>query len=174
MMRMHVYFPLMNGIIYLDIISCNVSLLQRNLKIMINMGLSAKKEKDDRFQQKKKEVIEMIKMQAPSIDSEVYFRWLAISFNTFEFVIFMPIPLAMLLILFGSSLHSFCSHHYINPCYTSFFLVAFLLGCVWFWEEREKRARDECEKNEKKWEIEFDLKWTAESECDEKLARRQG
>lgn len=38
------------------------------------MGLSAKKEKDDRFQQKKKEVIEMIKMQAPSIDSEVYFR----------------------------------------------------------------------------------------------------
>jgi len=64
----------MNGIIYLDIISCNVSLLQRNLKIMINMGLSAKKEKDDRFQQKKKEVIEMIKMQASSIDSEVYFR----------------------------------------------------------------------------------------------------
>lgn len=44
--------------------------LKRNLKIMINMGLSAKKEKDDRFQQKKKEVIEMIKMQAPSIDSE--------------------------------------------------------------------------------------------------------
>jgi len=74
MMCMHVYFPLMNGIIYLDIISCNVSLLQRNLKIMINMGLSAKKEKDDRFQQKKKEVIEMIKMQASSIDSEVYFR----------------------------------------------------------------------------------------------------
>ncbi|CAK8570307.1 unnamed protein product [Lathyrus sativus] len=44
--------------------------LKRNLKIMINMGLSAKKEKDDRFQQKKKEVVEMIKMQAPSIESE--------------------------------------------------------------------------------------------------------
>jgi ubinuclein len=40
---------------------------------MINVGLSAKKEKDDRFQQKKKEVVEMIKMQAPSIESEVYF-----------------------------------------------------------------------------------------------------
>ncbi|WJX10215.1 hypothetical protein P8452_00964 [Trifolium repens] len=44
--------------------------LKRNLKIMINVGLSAKKEKDDRFQQKKKEVVEMIKMQAPSIESE--------------------------------------------------------------------------------------------------------
>ncbi|XP_058724539.1 ubinuclein-1-like isoform X3 [Vicia villosa] len=44
--------------------------LKRNLKIMINTGLSAKKEKDDRFQQKKKEVAEMIKMLPPSIDSE--------------------------------------------------------------------------------------------------------
>lgn len=75
-MLMHIYFPLINEIVYLVImtfISCNVFLLQRNLKIMINMGLSAKKEKDDRFQQKKKEVVEMIKMQAPSIESEVYF-----------------------------------------------------------------------------------------------------
>ncbi|CAJ2674514.1 unnamed protein product [Trifolium pratense] len=44
--------------------------LKRNLKIMINMGLSAKKEKHDRLEQKKKEVVEMIKMQAPSIESE--------------------------------------------------------------------------------------------------------
>lgn len=36
------------------------------------MGLSAKKEKDDRFQQIKKEVVEMIKMQAPSMESKVY------------------------------------------------------------------------------------------------------
>lgn len=40
--------------------------LKRNLKVMINMGLSAKQEKDDRFQQIKKEVIEMIKMRVPS------------------------------------------------------------------------------------------------------------
>ncbi|KAL5776846.1 hypothetical protein ACOSP7_009772 [Xanthoceras sorbifolium] len=45
--------------------------LKRNLKIMINMGLSAKKEKDDRFQQIKKEVVEMIKMRAPSLESKV-------------------------------------------------------------------------------------------------------
>lgn len=37
------------------------------------MGLSAKQEKDVRFQQKKKEVVEMIKMQAPSVESKVYF-----------------------------------------------------------------------------------------------------
>ncbi|KAL9331042.1 hypothetical protein ACSQ67_000652 [Phaseolus vulgaris] len=45
--------------------------LKRNLKIMISMGLSAKKEKDDRFQQIKKEVVEMIKMQAPSMESKL-------------------------------------------------------------------------------------------------------
>ncbi|KAK7301431.1 hypothetical protein RJT34_12295 [Clitoria ternatea] len=44
--------------------------LKRNLKIMINMGLSAKQEKDDRFQQIKKEVVEMIKMQPPSMESK--------------------------------------------------------------------------------------------------------
>ncbi|TKY56103.1 ubinuclein protein [Spatholobus suberectus] len=45
--------------------------LKRNLKIMISMGLSAKQEKDDRFQQIKKEVIEMIKMQVPSMESKL-------------------------------------------------------------------------------------------------------
>ncbi|XP_004498358.1 ubinuclein-1-like isoform X2 [Cicer arietinum] len=44
--------------------------LKRNLKVMINMGLSAKKEKDDRFQQIKKDVVEMIKIEAPSMESE--------------------------------------------------------------------------------------------------------
>ncbi|KAL2584376.1 hypothetical protein GLYMA_14G154900v4 [Glycine max] len=45
--------------------------LKRNLKIMISMGLSAKQEKDVRFQQKKNEVIEMIKMQAPTMESKL-------------------------------------------------------------------------------------------------------
>ncbi|XP_027330661.1 ubinuclein-1-like isoform X2 [Abrus precatorius] len=44
--------------------------LKRNLKIMISMGLSAKQEKDDRFQQIKKEVVEMIKIQAPYMESK--------------------------------------------------------------------------------------------------------
>lgn len=46
-------------------------LLQRNLKVMINMGLSAKKEKDDRFQLIKKEVIDMVKINAPTLESKV-------------------------------------------------------------------------------------------------------
>ncbi|KAJ4966217.1 hypothetical protein NE237_018066 [Protea cynaroides] len=41
--------------------------LKRNLKEMVELGLCAKQEKDDRFQQIKKEVIEMIKMRAPSL-----------------------------------------------------------------------------------------------------------
>ncbi|KAL2317841.1 hypothetical protein Fmac_031717 [Flemingia macrophylla] len=45
--------------------------LKRNLKIMISMGLSAKQEKDDRFQQIKKEVVEMIKKQTPSMESKL-------------------------------------------------------------------------------------------------------
>ncbi|RDY12353.1 hypothetical protein CR513_02867, partial [Mucuna pruriens] len=45
--------------------------LKRNLKIMISMGLSAKQEKDVRFQQIKKEVVEMIKMQTPSMESKL-------------------------------------------------------------------------------------------------------
>ncbi|XP_019461794.1 PREDICTED: ubinuclein-1-like isoform X2 [Lupinus angustifolius] len=44
--------------------------LKRNLKIMISMGLSAKQEKDVRFQQLKKEVVEIIKMQAPSLEAK--------------------------------------------------------------------------------------------------------
>lgn len=44
--------------------------LKRNLKVMINMGLSAKKEKDDRFQQIKKEVIDMVKINAPTLESK--------------------------------------------------------------------------------------------------------
>ncbi|KAJ6681606.1 CAPZ-INTERACTING PROTEIN [Salix koriyanagi] len=43
--------------------------LKRNLKIMINTGLSAKQEKDDRFQQIKKEVAEMIMTHIPSVES---------------------------------------------------------------------------------------------------------
>ncbi|EOY16441.1 Wound-responsive family protein, putative isoform 3 [Theobroma cacao] len=42
--------------------------LKRNLKIMISTGLSAKQEKDDRFQQVKKEVVEMIKTRVPSLE----------------------------------------------------------------------------------------------------------
>ncbi|KAI4337859.1 hypothetical protein L6164_016228 [Bauhinia variegata] len=45
--------------------------LKRNLKIMISMGLSAKQEKDDRFEHLKKEVVEMIKMQAPSSEAKL-------------------------------------------------------------------------------------------------------
>ncbi|KAK7311512.1 hypothetical protein RJT34_09711 [Clitoria ternatea] len=44
--------------------------LKRNLKIMISMGVSAKQEEDDRFQQIKKEVVDMIKMQAPTLESK--------------------------------------------------------------------------------------------------------
>ena len=48
-----------------------VFLLQRNLKIMINTGLSVKQEKDDRFQQIKKEVAEIITTRIPSVESNV-------------------------------------------------------------------------------------------------------
>ncbi|CAJ2667690.1 unnamed protein product [Trifolium pratense] len=44
--------------------------LKRNLKIMISMGMSAKQEEDDRFQRIKKEVVDMIKMQAPALESK--------------------------------------------------------------------------------------------------------
>ncbi|XP_038700385.1 ubinuclein-1-like isoform X2 [Tripterygium wilfordii] len=46
--------------------------LKRNLKVMINMGLSAKQEKDHKFQHLKKEVVEMIKMRVPSLDSKAF------------------------------------------------------------------------------------------------------
>ena len=46
-------------------------LQQRNLKDMVNIGLSAKKEKDDRFQQMKKEVTDLIRVRVPYIMSKV-------------------------------------------------------------------------------------------------------
>ncbi|KAF3974025.1 hypothetical protein CMV_002602 [Castanea mollissima] len=46
--------------------------LKRNLKVMISMGLSAKQEKDDRFQLIKKEVVEMIKTQPPSLELKAF------------------------------------------------------------------------------------------------------
>ncbi|KAJ7965503.1 Wound-responsive family protein, putative isoform 1 [Quillaja saponaria] len=48
--------------------------LKRNLKVMISMGLSAKQEKDDRFQQIKKEVVEIIKIHAASLESKAIQR----------------------------------------------------------------------------------------------------
>lgn len=42
---------------------------------MISMGMSAKQEKDNMFQQIKKEVIEMIKVQAPLLQSKVYYSY---------------------------------------------------------------------------------------------------
>ncbi|GMI78385.1 Ubinuclein 1 [Hibiscus trionum] len=47
--------------------------LKRNLKIMINMGVSptAMQEKDARFQQIKKEVTEMIKTRLPSLETKI-------------------------------------------------------------------------------------------------------
>lgn len=39
---------------------------------MMTSSLSAKQEKDDKFQQAKKEVIEMIKMRIPSLMSKVW------------------------------------------------------------------------------------------------------
>ncbi|XP_057442665.1 ubinuclein-1-like isoform X2 [Lotus japonicus] len=44
--------------------------LKRNLKIMISTGMSAKQEKDEGFQRIKKEVVEMIKIQAPTMESK--------------------------------------------------------------------------------------------------------
>ncbi|CAK9152025.1 unnamed protein product [Ilex paraguariensis] len=48
-----------------------VRTLKRNLKVMVNMGLSAKQEKDDRFQQIKKDVVEMIKVRVPLMKSKI-------------------------------------------------------------------------------------------------------
>ncbi|KAK6938368.1 Hpc2-related domain [Dillenia turbinata] len=44
--------------------------LKRNLKIMVNTSLTAKQEKDDKFQQIKREVVEMIKTRGPSLKSK--------------------------------------------------------------------------------------------------------
>lgn len=58
--------------------------LQRNLKVMISMGLSAKQEKDDRFQHIKKEVVEMIKLRTPLLESKV-----RIAESVFELLFFL-------------------------------------------------------------------------------------
>ncbi|CAN0928419.1 UBN1 [Linum grandiflorum] len=44
--------------------------LKRNLRIMVNTGLSAQQEKDDSFQMIKKEVVEMIKTRVPALESK--------------------------------------------------------------------------------------------------------
>ncbi|CAL0319431.1 unnamed protein product [Lupinus luteus] len=44
--------------------------LKRNLKEMISTGLSAKQEKDVRFQQIKKEVVDLIRIQAPTLETK--------------------------------------------------------------------------------------------------------
>ncbi|XP_011102211.1 ubinuclein-1 isoform X1 [Sesamum indicum] len=45
--------------------------LKRNLKVMANLGLSAKQEKDDRLQKIKQEIAEMVKQRIPYINSKV-------------------------------------------------------------------------------------------------------
>ncbi|KAL6492910.1 hypothetical protein OROGR_032669 [Orobanche gracilis] len=45
--------------------------LKRNLKIMANLGLSAKQEKDDRLQKIKQEVADMVKHQVPYMKSKL-------------------------------------------------------------------------------------------------------
>lgn len=45
--------------------------LKRNLKIMVSMSLSASQEKDARFQQIKRDLVEMIKVRLPSLKSEI-------------------------------------------------------------------------------------------------------
>ncbi|CAK9160361.1 unnamed protein product [Ilex paraguariensis] len=49
----------------------HIRTLKRNLKNMVEIGLSAKQEKDDRFQQIKKDVVEMIKLQVPLMKSKI-------------------------------------------------------------------------------------------------------
>ncbi|GKU98464.1 hypothetical protein SLEP1_g11468 [Rubroshorea leprosula] len=46
--------------------------LKRNLKVIISRSLSAKQEKDNKFQQIKKEVVEMIKTQVPHLESKAF------------------------------------------------------------------------------------------------------
>ncbi|KAL6527531.1 hypothetical protein OROGR_016621 [Orobanche gracilis] len=47
-----------------------INTLKRNLKVMANMGLSAKKEKDDRIEKIKQEVTEMVKQRIPYMKSK--------------------------------------------------------------------------------------------------------
>ncbi|XP_056164310.1 ubinuclein-1 isoform X2 [Syzygium oleosum] len=44
--------------------------LKRNLKVMVTMGLSAKQDKENRFQQIKKEVADMVRMRIPSLETK--------------------------------------------------------------------------------------------------------
>ncbi|KAF8026566.1 hypothetical protein BT93_F3147 [Corymbia citriodora subsp. variegata] len=44
--------------------------LKRNLKVMVTMGLSAKQDKENRFQQIKKEVSDMVRMRIPSLETK--------------------------------------------------------------------------------------------------------
>ncbi|KAJ6939199.1 hypothetical protein NC651_005594 [Populus alba x Populus x berolinensis] len=60
--------------------------LKRNLKIMINTGLSAKQEKDDRFQQIKKEVAEMIMTCIPYVESNALVQQAGVSDDFQEMV----------------------------------------------------------------------------------------
>ncbi|KAL6504864.1 hypothetical protein OROHE_023622 [Orobanche hederae] len=47
-----------------------INTLKRNLKVMANMGLSAKKEKDDQIEKIKQEVTEMVKQRIPYMKSK--------------------------------------------------------------------------------------------------------
>ncbi|XP_074272591.1 ubinuclein-2-like isoform X2 [Silene latifolia] len=49
---------------------CQVRTLKRHLKVMVTTSLSAKQEKDDKFQLIKKEVVEMVKTSVPSLISK--------------------------------------------------------------------------------------------------------
>ncbi|KAH9618716.1 hypothetical protein KSS87_002650 [Heliosperma pusillum] len=49
---------------------CQVRTLKRHLKAMVTTSLSAKQEKDDKFQMIKKEVVEMVKTRVPSLISK--------------------------------------------------------------------------------------------------------
>ncbi|XP_030524393.1 ubinuclein-1-like [Rhodamnia argentea] len=44
--------------------------LKRNLKVMVSMGLSAKQDKENRFQLIKKEVADMVRMRIPSLETK--------------------------------------------------------------------------------------------------------
>ncbi|KAK9748900.1 hypothetical protein RND81_02G088900 [Saponaria officinalis] len=49
---------------------CQVRTLKRHLKVMVTTSLSAKKEKDDKFQVIKKEIVEMVQERVPSLMSK--------------------------------------------------------------------------------------------------------
>lgn len=61
-------------------------IFQRNLKIMVNMGLSAKQEKESRFQQIKKQVADMVRIGIQALECKVSFTFLPPSTSpTFAF-----------------------------------------------------------------------------------------